>query len=328
MKNIFLTFNGPALGPEFGPVNERPYLFIVISVVIHALVLLLLTNLPRSPLGILSVKDKPLDIEIVELPETIPLAGELKKPKKITAYAQRDQSVEKEEYPMKTGRAAVLIPPSQAGAPSIIHVEPVAKGDSKGSRAEKEAKGESRAKTKEVKAVVDEADAITFKPIPVPDSAGAKVRGDKGSGAEAREGFTLMPTDSMLHQIARQDSSAGVESPKEGSGTTLLLNTSDFRFQKYFIAVKRRIEFFWDYPPLAARNGQQGRLKIDFVIQKDGSIRDGDINILKSSNYPILDDAAQTALRLASPFNPFPEGFEAEEITVHGSFEYNLYRGR
>ncbi len=335
MKNIFSTIHGPALDPDFGPgfgsVNDRPYLFVIISVVIHALVLLMLTNLPRGPIELLSEKNKPLDIEIVQLPDNIPLMGEAKTPKKITAYAQRSQTVKKEEYPMQTGRGTALIPPSQAGKQSIILIKP--KGEGGGGREGVSSVKSAKASVPD-KALKDGDGAIRLEPAPVPEKreTARPVRpgppGEKGAQGEVREGLSLIPSETTLHQIARQEENAGVESPKEGSGMTLLLNTSDFRFQKYFIAVKRRIEFFWEYPQLAARRGQQGRLKIDFTIQKDGSIKDGGIDIIKSSNYPILDDAATTALRLASPFNPFPEGFEHEEITVHGSFEYNLYRGR
>ncbi|MEE9613809.1 MAG: energy transducer TonB, partial [Thermodesulfobacteriota bacterium] len=108
----------------------------------------------------------------------------------------------------------------------------------------------------------------------------------------------------------------------------LALNTSELKYHKYLMNMKRRIEFYWDYPPSAVRNGEQGRLKIDFTIDRDGSV--GDIKVVKSSGYPPLDDAAVTAIRLASPFNPFPENFEIERVSIHGRFVYNLisYRGR
>jgi protein TonB len=325
MKNIFSAFNGPDFGPNFTPANDKPYLFVIASVIIHALVLFLFINLPEGTFDLLAeIKKKPLDIEIVQLPDNIPFAGKLKTPDKITAYAQRSQAVEKEEYPMESGRGVAPTPPNEAALPRVALHSPATIGDGDG-----EAKAEERQKPKE-RAPLDD-NAITFDPKPVEpakESATAESGEEAKTGAKTSEGLSLMPTDTALHQIAREESNAGVESPKEGSGMTLLLNTSDFRFQKYFIAVKRRIEFFWDYPPLAARKGQQGRLKIDFVIQKDGTLRPKDIEIIKSSNYPILDDAATTALRLASPFNPFPDGFDLEEITVHGSFEYNLYRGR
>ena len=63
---------------------------------------------------------------------------------------------------------------------------------------------------------------------------------------------------------------------------TLLLNTSEFKYQKYFMNIKKRIEFYWEYPLLAARKGQQGRLTIDFVINRDGTIETTGIDIIKS----------------------------------------------
>ena len=55
---------------------------------------------------------------------------------------------------------------------------------------------------------------------------------------------------------------------------------------------------------------------------KDGAIKD--IKLIKSSNYPALDDAAITALRLASPFQTFPKNFDLNKIDINANFEYNL----
>ena len=86
--------------------------------------------------------------------------------------------------------------------------------------------------------------------------------------------------------------------------------------------MKNRIEGRWAYPELASRNGWQGSLYISFVIRKDGSV--SDIKLEKSSNYPVLDDAAITAVRLASPFPSFPENFDIEEISIKGHFVYDI----
>ena len=94
------------------------------------------------------------------------------------------------------------------------------------------------------------------------------------------------------------------------------------RYQKYLVNMKNKIQLYWEYPQLAARNGWEGRLQINFTIRKDGSI--GDILLVKSSNYPALDDAAVTALKLASPFPPFPETFGIEQINIKGQFEYSI----
>ena len=61
---------------------------------------------------------------------------------------------------------------------------------------------------------------------------------------------------------------------------------------------------------------------MNFSIQEDGSINE--IKIANSSGYPVLDDSAKTALRLATPFPPFPENFDIKEIKINGRFEYKL----
>jgi TonB family protein len=325
MKNIFFSFAGfaSASGLHRGGRDDRPYLFLLFSAVIHILVLWALTSFSAGSLKLFRIPlEPPLEIDIVELPENI--TGKLKVPDKVTAYAQRSQEVEKEEYP-KRSESVNLTPATPAAKPLVIAVVNPGGAESKGSAAIKRpAQREVQDKAKdEGITIVDEADSA---PSLMPEILRPESGLNKKAGTGAGEGSVrLFPTEGSLQQIARAENK-GIDSPKEGSGMTLLLNTSEFKYQKYFIAIKRRIEFFWEYPPLAARNGQQGRLSIDFVIHKDGTIEVDEINIIKSSNYPILDDAATTALRLASPFNPFPEDFDIEKITVHGSFEYSLIR--
>lgn len=304
MKNSFLSFSGPEFTVGSGHVNtdDRPYLFLICSLIVHILVMLVLTSIGSGPMKLFKVPTEPLEIEIVDLPENI--KGKLKVPDKVTALAQRSQEVVKEEYPKRPDRVSPrpAVPEAAPSSPGVIALVKPAAG-----------KQESETVLSEIPAVL--------KPS-------SKSKGSEGDGSGEGKGIvSFLPTEGSLQQIAREERTA-VDSPKEGGGMTLLLNTAEFKYQKYFINVKRRIEFYWEYPPVAARNGQQGRLNIDFVIRKDGTIETKGIEIIKSSNYPILDDAATTALRLASPFNPFPEGFDVEEITVHGSFEYNLYRGR
>ncbi|MBI5560089.1 MAG: energy transducer TonB [Deltaproteobacteria bacterium] len=90
--------------------------------------------------------------------------------------------------------------------------------------------------------------------------------------------------------------------------------------------MKQRIEAYWDYPSSSVRNGEQGRLTIDFTITKDGGV--DNIKLVKSSNYPALDDAAITALKLATPFSPFPPGFDIGSVNIHASFEYQILYSR
>lgn len=113
------------------------------------------------------------------------------------------------------------------------------------------------------------------------------------------------------------------EAPSAEQGKTLNLNTAEFRYQNYLInSVKRRIEIYWDYPDVAVRNGWQGKVQITFTINRDGSL--SNVAVIKSSGYPSLDDAAVTAIKLASPFAGFPENFAVQNLNIKGQFEYNF----
>ena len=72
----------------------------------------------------------------------------------------------------------------------------------------------------------------------------------------------------------------------------------------------------------ARRQGMQGIVDAEFVINKDGSLKG--IKVVRSSGYRILDDAVVDALRLAAPFSPLPTGIAKDKILVSGSFRYVL----
>ena len=72
--------------------------------------------------------------------------------------------------------------------------------------------------------------------------------------------------------------------------------------------MKQRIEEGWEYPEIARRDGIQGDLLMKFTIQKSGKVTD--VEIVKSSGYPMLDEAAKKALLDASPFNPLARQLE------------------
>ncbi len=134
-------------------------------------------------------------------------------------------------------------------------------------------------------------------------------------------GPNLMLPDERIAELAKKYEEA---EPMGQSGKALQLNTSELKYQDYLLNIKRKIEFYWEYPVLAIKNNYQGRLRIDFSITKDGTIKD--IKVVRSSSYPSLDDAAITALRLSSPFPPLPESFGVGDVSIHGSFEYVIYR--
>ncbi|NVK39691.1 MAG: energy transducer TonB [Oceanospirillaceae bacterium] len=74
----------------------------------------------------------------------------------------------------------------------------------------------------------------------------------------------------------------------------------------YFENWRRRVEDYGNrnYPTEARDKGIYGSLRLLVKILPDGSV--ADIEILHSSGYRILDEAAIRIVRLAAPFQPFP----------------------
>ncbi|GGO78112.1 transporter TonB [Marinobacterium nitratireducens] len=74
----------------------------------------------------------------------------------------------------------------------------------------------------------------------------------------------------------------------------------------YFENWRRRVEDYGNrnYPSEARDNGIYGSLRLLVSILPDGSVKN--IEVLHSSGYRVLDEAAERIVRLAAPFQPFP----------------------
>ncbi|EAQ97683.1 energy transducer TonB [Congregibacter litoralis] len=79
------------------------------------------------------------------------------------------------------------------------------------------------------------------------------------------------------------------------------------------------------YPEASLRYGIYGSLEMLVTVRKDGSLED--IDILRSSGYAVLDEAAMRIVRLAAPYSPFPDELRATtdklEIVRIWQFEQN-----
>lgn len=91
--------------------------------------------------------------------------------------------------------------------------------------------------------------------------------------------------------------------------------------KEYFDMLNLRIASTKKYPEAAKARQIEGRVKVEFVLQTDGTL--SDIKIVKSSRHRDLDDAAVEAVKKASPF-PRPPSFifkEAVRMRVNILFE-------
>jgi periplasmic protein TonB len=79
----------------------------------------------------------------------------------------------------------------------------------------------------------------------------------------------------------------------------------------YLLDWRRRLEAVGNqyYPEASIRYGMYGDLRMLVVIRADGSLED--IQVLTSSGYAVLDEAAIKIVRMAAPYAPFPPELKA-----------------
>jgi protein TonB len=138
--------------------------------------------------------------------------------------------------------------------------------------------------------------------------------GSPGSGA-------IRP--SLREQIASIGS--GLDGDAGGSARqTINLDSREDRFVDYLALVKRRVERVWVYPEEALNHGVGGELLLVFTLNKAGSLIN--VRLVQSSGFPILDEEALRAVKLAAPYDPFPPQMGEEAWNIAASFHYNLPR--
>lgn len=119
----------------------------------------------------------------------------------------------------------------------------------------------------------------------------------------------------------KPDKSAAPISKKEmekEEGEVISLEARDTRFASYFAHLRRRIERAWD--PRVSK--YPGTVKLKFVLRADGTLRR--VELLKSSGYKILDNAAESAITDTAPFEPLPPALTSKRkyLPITAEFRY------
>jgi protein TonB len=162
-----------------------------------------------------------------------------------------------------------------------------------------------------------------------PQGTGGTGRAGTGTGASKQKskgqmkpfGRNELFDRGVTEEIARKGSeSSGTEGEEEKPVT---FDTKEYRFAGYMTKLKEKIESIWVYPPEAAQRGIYGDLKIQFTINKDGTL--GEVRLIRTSGYKMLDDAAIKALRDGEPYWPLPDSWHMNSYTILGHFVYSLY---
>jgi TonB family protein len=92
--------------------------------------------------------------------------------------------------------------------------------------------------------------------------------------------------------------------------------------QGYLGLIQRKIERAKEYPDIARRAGNQGKVKIQFTILKDGRIKN--VVLIDKTPHRILNEEALAAISRAGPFDRLPDEIGKETLTVVLPFSFML----
>ncbi len=106
----------------------------------------------------------------------------------------------------------------------------------------------------------------------------------------------------LAAEIARQSESYA----KRPNKKFISASTREYEYANYLHGWVGRVERIGNlnYPDEARRRNLTGQLVMTVGIRRDGTV--ASIDVVQSSGYPLLDDAAQRTVRLAEPFAPLP----------------------
>jgi periplasmic protein TonB len=284
------------------PAQRTLALAIVTSVLFHLLLLVPFVVIP----GLLqpapySKRGEPLLVDIApERPEEKAPLGNPSRPVAPPAVRERPPSPPPRPAPpprvVEAPRAPAPRPaaPAPAPAPAVAQAEPTP---------------EAMIRTPEPRPTAPE-------PPPQPSQASESAAPAPPQVAVAR------PPDSM-----RRQPGGGLLGGGRGGveGEPIPLDTPEPKYQDYFNKIRERIKAKWTYPRQAGERGIEGELLIEFHIAKDGRLEY--IALRNSSGVAILDDYAMTAVKLAQPFPPVPDGIAKQTLAINGQFKYQIVSG-
>ena len=94
-------------------------------------------------------------------------------------------------------------------------------------------------------------------------------------------------------------------------------STREHSYAAYMEAWRRKVERIGNlnFPEQARAQGLSGSLVLEVALLPDGRV--ASVEILRSSGYPVLDEAAKRIVYLAAPYAPFPESIRKETDVLH-----------
>jgi protein TonB len=134
------------------------------------------------------------------------------------------------------------------------------------------------------------------------------------SDAEARDIMEKALEIQRLEAQVRRQYQAYQERPKR---QFVGARTAEYRFAVYVDKWRQKIERIGNlnYPEEAKARRLHGSLQLTVAIKADGEVESVEVN--RSSGHKVLDQAAIRIVRLAAPFERFPDNIRADTDILH-----------
>ncbi|MCJ7556169.1 MAG: TonB family protein [Gammaproteobacteria bacterium] len=165
----------------------------------------------------------------------------------------------------------------------------------------------------------------------------ARARQDPTVQVDPAENLESAEQQRVAMQMTRSDSQALAELERapnpQITGQTkremfVAVNTSQSDVAEYLARWKQKIERMGtlNFPTAARTTILSGNPTLEVALRADGSLEE--IIILRSSGHKELDLAAMRILRLAAPFDPFPQQFRAHYDVLRFVYEWQFLDGK
>ncbi len=301
-------------------------LSVVISLVLHTLLVALIALLLFKKPGKIPPPPRQYFVDIVTLPVKKKLqekAHPKKEKHKVAANISRKGIARKYNKKERLPLAMINRIPKSTIVESSMKANP--KSPSKKGKHRKKTLKKSKAglKTQEKKAKITKTTKPSGNIPPRKKSAPTRIAKKRSPPIKSIKGALYNPFLSKPHPGFAGGSSRGYEYKKSKRSATVSIGTQSLKYASYMQHVRDQIEGVWEYPEEAQMRNQQGDLLILFTIGKSGQLVR--VKLLRSSGFPLLDQAALDAVKEAAPFPPLPKRLHIDTLNVYATFSYRLY---
>ena len=125
------------------------------------------------------------------------------------------------------------------------------------------------------------------------------------------------PVNLDRHDTARRDNIPNAN--RLASGSQGVDARQDVNMGPYLDMLRRKVEQQW-HPEVSSASEQT---TIYFSVSRTGQL--SELRVFQSSGSTLTDQAALKAVQRAAPFNPLPDGFQADQLNIQFKFNINIY---